>query len=130
MGDTLRLLGALWSSGTGTSVALVAIRLAERLVPAATASVVGLLVSRVTALNGTGGLEVLVLPLAAFGVVLFVSHAAESVTEPLAYLTQQRIDGAHRTAVTLWLPKSTSVLVMDHIRLSCRSCRVLLVHRS
>ena len=99
MRDTSWLLRSLWSAGKGTSVVLAAIRLVERLIPAATAMVVKLLVDRVTALHGTGGFSTVLLPLAAFGVVLFLSHAAEAVVEPLAYLTQQRIDGAHRAAV-------------------------------
>lgn len=113
MGDTLRLLRTLWSGGKGIAAAITVIRLAERLIPAATAMVVGLLVSRVTALNGTGDFSTVLLPLAAFGVVLVVSHAAETVVEPLAYLTQQRIDGAHRAAVTRLVASSPTIDLLE-----------------
>ncbi|MEU4565477.1 ABC transporter ATP-binding protein [Micromonospora sp. NPDC023956] len=113
MGNTLRLWRALWSAGKGTTVAITVIRLVERLVPAATAMVVGLFVSRVTALDGTGSLGIVLVPLVAFGVVLFVSHAAEAVVEPLAYLTQQRIDGAHRAAVTRLVAGSPTIDVLE-----------------
>ena len=92
---------------------LIVIRLAESLIPAATATVVGLLVSRVTALHSTWGFSTVLLPLAAFGVVLFVSHAAEAVAEPLAYLAQQRIDGAHRAAVTGLVASSPTIDLLE-----------------
>lgn len=113
MRDTLRLLRMLWSTGKGTAAAITAIRLIEKLLPAATAVVVGLLVSRVTALNGLGGLGAVLLPLAAFGVVLLVSHAAEAWAEPLAYLAQQRIDGAHRAAVTSLVAGSPTIDLLE-----------------
>ncbi|TCO59326.1 ABC transporter ATP-binding protein [Actinocrispum wychmicini] len=113
MGDTLRLLRVMWSAGKGIAVVITVIRLVERLIPAATAMVVGLLVGRVTALNGTGGFSTVLLPLAAFGAVLFVSHAAETVVEPLAYLTQQRIDGAHRAAVTRLVASSPTIDLLE-----------------
>ncbi|MFE3579880.1 ABC transporter ATP-binding protein [Streptomyces vinaceus] len=94
-------------------MAIAVIRLTQRMVPAATAVLVGLLVSRVTALDGTGGIEPALLPLAAFGVVLFVSHAAEAAVEPLAYLAQQRIDGAHRAAVTRLVASSPTIDLLE-----------------
>jgi ATP-binding cassette subfamily B protein len=111
--DTLRLLRVLWSAGKGIAAVVAAIRLAERLIPAATATVLALLVSRVTALGGTGEIGVALLPLAAFGVVLFVGHAAEAVTEPLAYLVQQRIDGAHRAKVTRLTASSPTIDLLE-----------------
>ncbi|MFE7275853.1 ABC transporter ATP-binding protein [Streptomyces sp. NPDC057623] len=114
MGDTLRLLRALRSAGKGIAAVITVIRVAERLIPAATAMVVGLLVSRVTAQNGTGGgFGTVLLPLAAFCAVLIVSHAAEAVVEPLAYLTQQRIDGAHRAAVTRLVASSPTIDLLE-----------------
>ncbi|OAH13872.1 ABC transporter ATP-binding protein [Streptomyces jeddahensis] len=113
MGDTLRLLRVLWSAGRGIAVVIAAIRLAERLIPAATAMVLALLVSRVTALGGTGEMGAALLPLTGFGVVLLVGHAAEAVTEPLAYLVQQRIDGAHRAAVTRLAASSPTIDLLE-----------------
>ncbi|MFD7617906.1 ABC transporter ATP-binding protein [Streptomyces sp. NPDC059802] len=113
MGDTLRLLRVLWSAGKGIAVVITVIRLMQRLIPAATAMLVGLLVSRVTALHGTGGFHTVLLPLAAFGVLLFVSHAAETAVEPLAYLAQHRIDGAHRAAVTRLVASSPTIDLLE-----------------
>ncbi|MEU5191604.1 ABC transporter ATP-binding protein [Streptomyces klenkii] len=113
MGNTLRLLRTLWSAGIGIAAIITVIRLAETLIPASTAMVVGLLVGRVTALNGTGGFGAVLLPLVAFGVVLLVSHAAETVVEPLAYLTQQRVDGAHRAAVTRLVASSPTIDLLE-----------------
>ncbi|MEU0386914.1 ABC transporter ATP-binding protein [Streptomyces chartreusis] len=90
-----------------------AIRLVERLVPAATAMLVALLVVRVTALSGTGEIGAALLPLAAFGVMLLVGHAAEAAAEPLAYLIQQRIDGAHRAAVTRLATSGPTIDVLE-----------------
>ncbi|KOU62165.1 hypothetical protein ADK57_25180 [Streptomyces sp. MMG1533] len=112
-GDTLRLLRLLWSTGRGLGTGLAAIRLAERLVPAATAAVVAMLVSRVAVLSDSGDGGAALLPLAAFGVVLFVGHVAESAAEPLAYLAQQRIDGAHRAAVTRLAASSPTIDVLE-----------------
>ncbi|MFJ3640783.1 ABC transporter ATP-binding protein [Streptomyces sp. NPDC090108] len=113
MGNTLRLLRVLWSAGRGITAVITVIRLAERLVPAATAMAVGLLVNRVTALDGARGLGTVLLPLAAFGAVLLVSHAAQTVVEPLAYLAQQRIDGAHRAAVTRLVASSPTIDLLE-----------------
>ncbi|MBA2949062.1 ABC transporter ATP-binding protein [Streptomyces sp. PSKA28] len=113
VGDTLRLLRLLWSAGKGTAVVIAVIRLAERLIPAATATVLALLVSRVTALGSTGEIGAALLPLAGFGVVLLVGHAAEAVTEPLSYLVQQRIDGAHRAKVTRLTASSPTIDLLE-----------------
>jgi ABC-type multidrug transport system fused ATPase/permease subunit len=113
MGDTLRLLRLLWSAGKGAAAVIAVVRLVERLIPAATAMAVALLVSRVTALSGTGDLGLALLPLAAFGVVLLAGHVAEAVTEPLAYLVQQRIDGTHRAEVTRLAASSPTIDLLE-----------------
>ncbi|MDH6709075.1 ABC-type multidrug transport system fused ATPase/permease subunit [Kitasatospora sp. MAA19] len=112
MGNTPRLLGLLWSAGKGIAAAVTVMRLTQRMIPAATAMVVGLLMSRLT-VHGTKSFSTMLVPLAAFGAVLFVSHAAETFVEPLAYLTQQRIDGAHRVAVTRLVASSPTVDVLE-----------------
>jgi ABC-type multidrug transport system fused ATPase/permease subunit len=113
MGDTLRLLRVLWSAGKGIASAIAVIRLIGRLIPAATALAVGLLVGRVTVLDGTGSFSTVLLPLAALGVVLFLSHAADTAVEPLTYLAQQRIDGTHRSAVTRLVASSPTIELVE-----------------
>jgi ABC-type multidrug transport system fused ATPase/permease subunit len=113
LGSAARLLRLLWSAGRGLTAVVVVIRLVDKLIPAATAVVVALLVERVGLLSGADGFTGVLLPLAAFGVVLFVGHAVEAGTEPLSYLAQQRIDGAHRTAVLSLVAGSATVDVLE-----------------
>lgn len=113
MVSTMRLLRVLGAAGKGIVVAMAAARLVERLIPAVIAIVVALMVGRVTALSGTGDMGASLLPLSVFAVVLLVGHAAEVSTEPLAYLAQQRIDGAHRAAVTRLTASSSTVDLLE-----------------
>ncbi|WP_405554689.1 ABC transporter ATP-binding protein/permease [Streptomyces canus] len=113
LGSALRLLRLLWSAGRGLTAAIVVIRLVDKLIPAATAVVVALLVERVGLLSNAQGIGAALLPLAAFGVVLFVGHAVEAGMEPLSYLAQQRIDGAHRTSVLRLVADSPTIDVLE-----------------
>lgn len=100
LADTARLWRLLWSAGPRAAVVLTVIRLVEKLVPSATALVVGDLVRRAAEPSGRLFSTVLLEPLCWFGVLLLVSHAARAVAEPLAYRLQHRIDGAHRAGLS------------------------------
>jgi ABC-type multidrug transport system fused ATPase/permease subunit len=111
--DSQRLWRLLWSAGPRTAAVISVIRPTERLIPSVTALVVGELVSRVAGLKGDRGFGTLLWPLAAFGVLLLVGHAAQAVIEPLMYRTQQRVDGAHRAAVSRLVASSPTIASLE-----------------
>lgn len=111
--DSLRLWRLLWSAGHRTAAVIIVIRLTKQLIPSATALVIGELVRRVAELDKTEGFRTLLWPLAVFGALLMVGHAAQAIMEPLAYRTQQRIDGAHRAAVSRLVASSRTIEVLE-----------------
>ncbi|GHD23304.1 multidrug ABC transporter permease [Nocardiopsis kunsanensis] len=95
-----RILGRLRDAGPVPAVALVAVRLMERLVTPVTAVALATLVGALTG-AGDGGtvITAALLPLAFLALVMLAGHLGDAAAEPLEYLVASRIDGAHRDRV-------------------------------
>ncbi|NUS10350.1 MAG: ATP-binding cassette domain-containing protein [Streptomyces sp.] len=103
MGLTIRqrwmLLQPLRDTGGPLLAGVVLLKIVEALVPAATAVTMALLVSRLGASSSGEVFAAAVGPLLAFGAVLLTGHAVDALTEPLEFVAQGRMDGAHRAHV-------------------------------
>ncbi|MHA6763088.1 ABC transporter ATP-binding protein [Streptacidiphilus sp. PAMC 29251] len=93
------LLRSLSGAGAPAVVSLALAQLLTAVAPAATAAVLGLLVSRLDGTAGTRVFAAAVLPLALFAAVLLLGYLAQSATAPLEYLVRWRVDGAQRTRI-------------------------------
>ena len=116
MRDKITLIRALRPAGALVLVALVAIRVLDRLVPAAMTVAMALRVSAVTGTDPAGWVAATSLPLAAFATALLVGYAAEAATEPLNYVASMRIDGAHRAAVARLAASSPTIAELEQPR--------------
>lgn len=112
--DRIRLLRALKPARAPVIAALVVVLLAERLVPAASAAAVGLLVGRLGSVAGEGEVFAAALaPLAVFAGVLVVGHVGEALLEPLKFLAGVRIDGPHRERVARIAASSARIEALE-----------------
>jgi ABC-type multidrug transport system fused ATPase/permease subunit len=110
MRERVAMLAKLRDAGWPLGLALTAALLVEALIPAATAVTMGLLVSTVEQQRPT------LLPLAAFAVILLVSHVADAANDPLGYAVRVRIDGAHRAAVARLAATAATLDVLERQR--------------
>lgn len=94
-----RLLRLLPLGGGRRVAALGVLLVAAALVPAALALVSGWLVRRVVDSGPPADTAAIVTPVAVFGVLLLLGHAAEVSAEPLGVSVARRIDGAIRAHV-------------------------------
>ncbi|MFF7160421.1 ABC transporter ATP-binding protein [Streptomyces sp. NPDC008086] len=100
LADGLRLLRTLSCAKRSHSWLLAALMALSRLLPAATAVILAVLVRRFES-GGTTlpPLAEALAPLAAFVAVLLLGHVMDTVLEPLGFLVQATIDGAHRASI-------------------------------
>ncbi len=92
----LQLLRSLRDAGTPPALGYALVLLLGAVVPAATAVVLALLVSRLDVSSGSALFDAALLPLALFGGVLLLGHLGEAAAVPLEYLVRSRVDGAQR----------------------------------
>ncbi|MBE3002346.1 ABC transporter ATP-binding protein [Nocardiopsis sp. HNM0947] len=94
-----RILARLRDAGAVPAVALVAVRLMERLVTPVTAVALAALVGTLSGAGDTGTVTAALLPLGFLALVMLAGHLGDAAAEPLEYLVSSRIDGAHRDRV-------------------------------
>ncbi|WP_200422671.1 ABC transporter ATP-binding protein [Streptomyces sp. Y2F8-2] len=93
------LLRPLRDTGGPLLVGFVLLKIAEAMVPAATAVTMALLVSRLGTSSSGEVFAVALGPLLAFGAVLLAGHVVDALAEPLRFVAEARMDGAHRARI-------------------------------
>ncbi|WP_063762443.1 ABC transporter ATP-binding protein [Streptomyces sp. NRRL F-5123] len=93
------LLLPLRDAGGPLLVGYVLLAVVEAMVPAATAVTMALLVSRLGAGSSGEVFAAALEPLLAFGAVLLAGHVVDALAEPLRFVAQTRMDGAHRARI-------------------------------
>lgn len=92
----LALFRGLRSAGASLFTTLLALTVLASLIPAATAVAFAALVGRVEGIAAGGFAATAVSVLIAYILILLTGHAVETVREPLLFLAETRINGAHR----------------------------------
>lgn len=110
--NRIRLLGALRPAGPALLSGFFIALLANALMPAAFALVLGSMVAHITIATGDV-LSAIFAPLAAFAGVLLLGQLAEVILEPLEYLVVNRIDGAHRAALSQMIAAVPTIEVLE-----------------
>lgn len=101
LADGLRSLRTLGWAKRSHSWLLAVLMGLSRLLPAATAVILAVLVRRFETEGATlPPLAAALTPLAAFVAVLLLGHVMDTVLEPLGFLVQTTIDGVHRASIT------------------------------
>jgi ABC-type multidrug transport system fused ATPase/permease subunit len=107
------LLRALRDARPRLLAAVLSLTLLRSLVPAAVAEATAVLIGRVqhSALSGLAGAALV--PLVVFALILGLGHVSEAALEPLMYLAEARIDGAHRARVTRLAATSPTIARLE-----------------
>jgi ATP-binding cassette subfamily B protein len=108
-----RLLHALRDARPRLLAAVLALSLLRSLVPAGVAEATALLIGRVQQADPGGLVGAALVPLIIFALVLGLGHLADAAAEPLTFLAEARIDGAHRAAITRLAATSPIVAALE-----------------
>lgn len=121
--ERARLLRTLRAAGRPLLVALVTFQFIGALAPAGIALATAFLVGRLLSTPGDALLEASLIPLSAYGLVIFVGRSTKGVTDALRYLTVQRVDGAHRCDLARLMATTPTIGVLERPQV-CELLRV------
>lgn len=107
--DRVVLARALRPAGIGVIAGLSAALVAAACVPAGIALTLGAIVSALNRHHGQALFSAALLPLAAFGVVIFAGHLADAIVMPLEFRARARIEGTHRTRLLRMITAVSSI---------------------
>ncbi|MFJ5309582.1 ABC transporter ATP-binding protein [Streptomyces sp. NPDC088350] len=104
-----RLLRAMRDGGGRLASVVITLTLLQSLVPAALAQATAVLLGHVQYAHREGLFGSAIAPLAVFALLLGLGHAIEALAEPLIFLFESRIDGAHREKIIVRAVSSPTI---------------------